>query len=155
MRTLLFQAHFKLSYWVEALHTATYLYNRRSCHPIHLYTSYELLFLQKPDYSHLRSFGCLCFPNLSATTSHKLTPRSTACVFLGYPREHKGYRCLDLSSNKIITSIHVLFYEHIFPLASNEVPSDQPQTSAATSDPSASSLDLVPVISGSQIAHQF
>ena len=33
-----------------------------------------------PDYS-LRVFGCLCYPNLSATTRHKLSPRSMACVF--------------------------------------------------------------------------
>jgi hypothetical protein len=74
------------------MHTVTYLYNRRLCSLIHLCTPYEFLFLQKPDYSHLRSFRCLCFPNLSATTSHKLTPRSVACVFHGYTNEHKGYR---------------------------------------------------------------
>jgi hypothetical protein len=92
MHTLLFQAHLKSCYWVEAMHTATYLYNRHPCRPIHLCTPYEFLFLQKSYYSHLRSFEYLCFPNLSATISHKLAPRSVACVFLGYPREHKGYR---------------------------------------------------------------
>jgi hypothetical protein len=60
-------------------------------------------------------FGCLCYPNLYATTDHKLSSRSTRCVFLGYPREHKGYRCLGLKSRKIIVSRHVIFDESSFP----------------------------------------
>jgi hypothetical protein len=48
--------------------------------------------------------GCLCYPNLQATSAHKLAARSTTCVFLGYPSSHKGYRCLDLSSHRIIIS---------------------------------------------------
>jgi transposase InsO family protein len=38
MCTLLFQAHLKSCYWVESLHTATYLYNRRLCRPLYLCT---------------------------------------------------------------------------------------------------------------------
>jgi hypothetical protein len=73
MCTIFFQPHLGASYWVEALHTSTYLFNRR---PLHLQTPYEALFLQPPDYSHLRTFGCLCLPNLSAIAPQKLTPRS-------------------------------------------------------------------------------
>jgi hypothetical protein len=57
LRTLLFQSHLKPTYWVEALHTATYLFKRRPSWPLNLITPYEVLFLQPPDYSHLRSFG--------------------------------------------------------------------------------------------------
>jgi hypothetical protein len=28
-----------------------------------------------PSYSHLRVFGCKCYPNMSATAAHKITPR--------------------------------------------------------------------------------
>src|SRR5438132_1702970 len=66
---------------------------------------------------HLSVFGCLCYPNLSATTPHKLAPQSTACVFIGYPSSHKGYRCLDLSTRRIIISRHVIFDEFVFPIA--------------------------------------
>jgi hypothetical protein len=59
MHTLLFQAHLDMAYWVEALHTATYLFNRRHSLPLHLHTPYEALFLQPPDYSHLWTFSCL------------------------------------------------------------------------------------------------
>jgi hypothetical protein len=56
----------------------------------------------------------MCYPNLSVTTPHKLSPRSTVCVFLGYPPSQKGYRCLDLSTRKIIISRHVVFDETHF-----------------------------------------
>lgn len=56
---------------------------------------------------------------MTATSPHKLAPRSTACVFLGYPSSHKGYRCLDLSTRRIIISPHVVFDESCFPLSSS------------------------------------
>jgi hypothetical protein len=48
---------------------------------------------------------------------HKLAPRSSLCVFLGYSENHKGYRCLDLDSNRLIISRHVVFDESSFPFA--------------------------------------
>jgi len=76
-----------------------------------------------PTYDHLRVFGCKCYPNLSATAPHKLAPRSALCVFLGYSAHHKGYRYLDLSSNRVIISRHVIFDETTFPFAERHGPS--------------------------------
>ncbi|KAL8153802.1 hypothetical protein V2J09_011562 [Rumex salicifolius] len=76
---------------------------------------HTLLFRQPPDYTHLRVFGCLCYPNVTATAPHKLTPRSRPCVFLGYALQHRGYRCLDLETRKVIISRHVIFNENYFP----------------------------------------
>jgi hypothetical protein len=80
---------------------------------------YTLLHGTTPDYDQLRVFRCLCYPNLSATASHKLAPRSIACVFLGYPSSHKGYRCLDLVTKCIIISRHVVFDETLFPFSTD------------------------------------
>lgn len=104
IRTMLIHAHMPTSYWVEALATATYLLNRRPSLAIGNGIPYELLYQKQPDYTSLRAFGCLCYPDLMATAPHKLAPRSTACVFLGYPSSHKGHRCLDLSTRRIIIS---------------------------------------------------
>jgi hypothetical protein len=78
--------------------TAAYLLNRHPCKPAALASPFELLYGIAPSYQHLGVFGCLCFPNTTATALHKLAPRSSKCVFLGYPTDHKGYRCYDLST---------------------------------------------------------
>uniref|UniRef100_A0A453P3S6 Integrase catalytic domain-containing protein n=1 Tax=Aegilops tauschii subsp. strangulata TaxID=200361 RepID=A0A453P3S6_AEGTS len=115
LRVLLIHAKLPPPFWVEALHTATYILNRRPCSAINFVTPYYQLLGHHPTYDHMRVFGCLCFPNTVATAPHKLAPRSSRCVFLGYPLEHKGYRCLDLSSRKVIISRHVTFDEQVFP----------------------------------------
>src|SRR6266542_1484092 len=122
LRTLLIQASMPPVYWVEALHTATYLLNLHPTKPLNFCTPYQVLHQVPPSLTHLRVFGCRCYANLSATAPNKLAPRSTACVFLGYPDHHFGYRCLDLSSNRIIISRHVTFDENSFPFAEQPTP---------------------------------
>jgi hypothetical protein len=75
------------------------------------------LFGSTPSYEHMHVFGCTCYPNTTATVPHKLSPRSTRCVFLCYSVDHKGYHYLNLSSNHLIFSRHVFFDEDSFPLA--------------------------------------
>jgi hypothetical protein len=104
-------------YWVDALHTTTYLLNCLPTKTVHASCPFAALYNTPPTYAQLRVFGCACYPNLSATAPHKLAPRSTRCVFLGYSTEHKGYRCLDLSTNRVLTSRHVVFDETCFPFA--------------------------------------
>ena len=117
VRSLLFQAGLPPSFWVEALHTATHLINRHLTKTLHHHTPFFALYGAHPSYTHLRVFGCKCYPNLSASTAHKLAPRSVMCVFLGYLENHKGYRCFDPISNRVYISRHVVFDEHSFPFA--------------------------------------
>jgi histone deacetylase 1/2 len=72
IRTLLVQSNLPPTFWVEALHTANHLINIRPSRAINHATPHFRLFNQHPTYSHLRVFGCLCFPNLYATTHNKL-----------------------------------------------------------------------------------
>jgi histone deacetylase 1/2 len=74
-----------------------------------------MLFGVPPSYTDLRVFGCRCFPNLIATSGHKLAARSTPCVFIGYPADHHGYRCYNVATRRVITSRHVIFDESVFP----------------------------------------
>jgi hypothetical protein len=122
VRSLLFQARIPPSYWVEALHKATHLLNILPTKTLRFSTLHFALFGIAPVYDHLRVFGCACYPNLSATTSHKLAPRSALCVFLGYSSHHIGYRYLDLASNQIIISRHVIFDESTFPFDRDPTP---------------------------------
>ncbi|GKA91067.1 ribonuclease H-like domain-containing protein [Tanacetum coccineum] len=113
IRTLHFQAHIPPSYWVEALNMAAHLLNILPSTAINNEIPFTKLYNQTPTYEHLRVFGCLCYPH--ADVAHKLEPRSTSCIFLGYPANHRGYRCLDIVTNKIIISRHVRFDEDVFP----------------------------------------
>jgi len=63
----------------------------------------------------LRVFGCLCYPNIAATSAPKLAPRSVACVLLGLAQDHRGYRCYDPATRRVIISRHVYFEENVFP----------------------------------------
>jgi hypothetical protein len=72
-----------------------------------------------PSYEHLCMFGCVCYPNLSAKATHKLAPCSTRCIFLRCSAEHKGYRCLDLTTNNNFVSRHIVFDEADFPFSAS------------------------------------
>ena len=103
-------------FWVlvEALHVAVHIQNILLCTAIENQTSFFKIFNNAPRYDHLRVSGCLCFPNINHSKLSKLSPRSTPSLFLGYPAQNKGYRCLDLKTNKIIFSRHVFFDENVF-----------------------------------------
>lgn len=115
IRCLLFQARLPPSYWVEALHTAVHILNLLPSKAIQNKVPFSVLFKKPISYTHLKTFGCLCYPNINHSNAHKLSPRSTKCLFIGYPSDHRGYRCLDLTTNKIILSRHVAFDETQFP----------------------------------------
>jgi hypothetical protein len=119
IRTLLIQASLPVRYWAEGLHIATYMLNRILTTVIQAACPHLALFGSAPSYEHLRVFGCTCYPNTTATAPHKLSPCSTRCVFLGYSADHKGYRCLDFSTNRLIVSRHVVFDDDSFPLAAS------------------------------------
>ena len=80
---------------------------------------WEKMYSKAPSVHALKSFGCACYPFLRPYNKNKLQPRSTTCIFLGYPPLSKGYICLDPTSNKIYIACHVLFNETLFPLATN------------------------------------
>jgi hypothetical protein len=111
---MLLHASMPCPYWAEALTLATFLVNRHPSSSIQNQIPHQILHDTPLDYASFRVFGCLCYPNLIATSPHKLAPRSAPCVFLGYPSSHKGYRCLDMATRCIIISRHVIFNESVF-----------------------------------------
>jgi len=104
-----------MRYWGECVLTATYIINRLPTKILNNKSPYELLYKRKPTYSHLRSFGCLCFPTTLKTHKDKFEPRETPHIFVGYPFNTKGYKVLDLATKIVHVSRDVLFHEAIFP----------------------------------------
>uniref|UniRef100_A0A2N9G021 Integrase catalytic domain-containing protein n=1 Tax=Fagus sylvatica TaxID=28930 RepID=A0A2N9G021_FAGSY len=112
---ILSESKLPMSYWSHAVSTATHIINRLPTPNLSYNNPWEMLFHKPPDLTYLRSFGCQCFPLLTPYTAHKLHPKTTPCVFIGYPTHTKGYLCLDPITKRLYVSRHVLFNETIFP----------------------------------------
>jgi len=78
-----------------------------------------MLFGKPPNYDHFKIFGCLVFAATQYREHDKFQPRGIPCVFLGYSATQKGYKLLDLTTNKVFVSRDVKFEEHIFPFHNN------------------------------------
>ena len=130
---LLAQSFLPSKYWSFAFQTSVYLINLLPAKLLNFQSPLQVLFHKIPNYHHLRVFGCLCFPSLRPYNHHKLSYRSTACVFLGYASAHKGYICLDVSTSRLYISRDVLFHESSFPFQSIPAPSPLPQHTPLTS----------------------
>ncbi|KAJ0853298.1 putative RNA-directed DNA polymerase [Helianthus annuus] len=113
--TMLFHAHLHTKYWVDAFSSAVFIINRLPSTILQGKSPFELLYHQVPQYSLFRPFGCRVFPCLRDYALHKLTPRSIACIFLGYCSKYKGYKCLDPCTSRIYITRNARFDEQFFP----------------------------------------
>lgn len=128
--TLLANASVPPQFWHDAFETAVFIINRLPTDVLHgVSPIYKLLGIS-PGYYALRVFGSACFPLLRPYNTHKMSYRSTECVFIGYSLNHKGYKCLDPQTHRLYISCHVLFNESSFPFSkiTNNSAGSAPQT---------------------------
>jgi hypothetical protein len=73
---------------------------------------HSILFPKEPLF-HInpRVFGSTCFVHDLSPGLDKLSPRAIKCVFLGYSRLQKGYRCYSPVHNRYYVSADVTFFE--------------------------------------------
>ncbi|GJY85560.1 putative RNA-directed DNA polymerase [Tanacetum coccineum] len=116
-RALKFEANLPTRFWGECVLTAAHVINRLPSEVIENKTPYEILHNSKPNYDHMKVFGCLAYYRSVETKGDKFEVRGRPGVFLGYPPRTKGYKVYDLQHKKMVTSRDVKFLENIFPFA--------------------------------------
>ncbi|RVX10299.1 Retrovirus-related Pol polyprotein from transposon TNT 1-94 [Vitis vinifera] len=89
-----------------------YLINRMPSSVLHDQIPHSLLFPDQPLYFlPPRVFGCTCFVHILTPGQDKLSARATKCIFLGYSRLQKGYRCYSSETHRYFLSADVTFFE--------------------------------------------
>ena len=74
-------------------------------------TPFEEIYKVKPDLSHLRVFGCFCYPLIKKEERSKGGPMRRTGIFLGYEEGRKGWYYQDVVSRKIHFSDDIIFDE--------------------------------------------
>ncbi|RVX08781.1 Retrovirus-related Pol polyprotein from transposon TNT 1-94 [Vitis vinifera] len=111
-RTLLLHSHVPFRFWGDAVLTACYLINRMPSSVLHDQIPHSLLFPDQPLYFlPPRVFSCTCFVHILTPGQDKLSAKAMKCLFLGYSRLQKGYRCYSLETHRYFISADVTFFE--------------------------------------------
>ena len=107
--------------WAEALNYATYIQNispHRSFiqnisphRSVKDKTPYEAWSGLKPEVTDFLIFGSRAWARIPSKKRKALDPQSTECIFVGYTDGVKGYRLIDLSSDRLIIERSVQFEE--------------------------------------------
>jgi transposase InsO family protein len=111
-RTLLLHHNVPSRFWGDALLTACHLINRMPSSVLQDQIPYSILNPEHDLYPiPLRVFGCTCFVHDLNPGKDKLSAKSLKCIFLGYSRIQKGYRCFCPQLQRYIVSSDVTFFE--------------------------------------------
>ena len=79
---------------------------------LHDQIPHSLLFPDQPLYFlSPRVFGCTCFVHILTPGQDKLSTKATKCIFLGYSRLQKGYRCYSPQTHRYFLFADVTFFK--------------------------------------------
>ncbi|KAM0022126.1 putative RNA-directed DNA polymerase [Helianthus debilis subsp. tardiflorus] len=129
-RTLMIHSHVPHRFWGDAVLTAAYLINRMPSPVIHGQTPFSILFPKGTMFPlPPKIFGCVAYVHDHRPGTPKLDARAIRCIFVGYSRVQKGYRCYSPSLRRYFTSSDVTFHEEcpFFPTSSTPVSDPFPE----------------------------
>ena len=114
-RSMLAHANLPEYYWAEAVATAVHIKNRTPTTALKEdKTPFEMWYEKKPNVTNLKVFGCVAYAHIPETQRQKLDKKSEKLRFIGYSREHKGYRLINEQTKKVIIRRDVVFNETDF-----------------------------------------
>ncbi len=97
VQTYLVDSGLPMSFWGDALRTASYVRCRLPTSTLpDGKTPYEAMHNEIPDLSHLQRRGCQCFVAIPLELRTKTGPRRFEAIFVGYEEGHKGWQVWDL-----------------------------------------------------------
>ena len=104
--------NFPKHFLADAVSTAFFLINRMPSSVLNWATPCHQLFPNKPLFPiDPKVFGCTCVVRNVCPQVSKLDPKSLKCIFVGYYRVQKGYRCYCLTLRRYFVSTNVAFFE--------------------------------------------
>jgi hypothetical protein len=83
-QSMLVHARLSEGFWEEAVRTVVYLKNRSPTKVVDSITPSEAWTGQKPQFEHLRPFGCDAYAFIHPDLRTKWNPKAKSCTFLGY-----------------------------------------------------------------------
>ena len=92
-----------IKYWKEEISIVVHTLNRVQLKKDSNQTPYEIWHGYKPNVSYLKVFGSKCYI-LKEYRKGKFDVKGDEGIFLGYSCRSKAYKCLNLTSHKIIES---------------------------------------------------
>ena len=111
VRSMMSQSDLHDSFWGYALLTAAFTINRVPSKAVEK-TPYEIWTGRRPNVSFMKIWGCQVF--VKRLLSDKLGPKSDKCIFVGYPKETKGYYFYLPSEDKVFVGRTGVFLEREF-----------------------------------------
>ena len=111
VRSMMSQTDLPTSFWGHALETAAFILNRTPSKAVQK-TPYEIWTGKRPSLSFLNIWGCEVYVKRQITD--KLAPKFYKCIFVGYPKETKGYYFYIPSENKVFVARNGIFLEREF-----------------------------------------
>ena len=113
-RAMLHAAGLPLTDWKYALRTAVYLRNRSPTSALDGITPYHAWQGDKPDLSHLRTFGCRAYMHVNKkSTVCKLQKHALPVIFMGYHPAAKAWIVVDPLTKQEHTTRDATFHEDV------------------------------------------
>ena len=100
-----------ISFWGYALETAAFILNRVPSKAVKK-TSYDIWTGKIPSLSFIKIWGCKAY--VKHQILDKLALKSDKCLFVGNPKETKGYYFYNASENKVFVARNGVFLEREF-----------------------------------------
>ena len=111
VRSMMSKSSLPLSFWGYAIISAARILNMAPTKKVEK-TPFEIWHGRVPSLSYLKVWGCEAYVRHDA--SNKLEPRSTKCIFVGYPKNDLGYYFYNPNEQNVFVARKAEFLETKF-----------------------------------------